>query len=164
MISDPRTRTVITLDLNAQVARVSGGGKAAATGAPAADVAVAPSGPAGTRPRPSQKPVVNLGTQTIGGIQATGFRGEAIAPPGAVGNILPMRTVSEMWRSDALRIPVLVKTTESFGQMTGDRVTREHVESYTDVITDSAPDPSLFEVPPGFQVLDSAGAPLIATR
>jgi hypothetical protein len=94
----------------------------------------------------------------IGGIQVTGFRGEAIAPPGAVANILPMRTVSAMWRSDALRIPVLVKTTESFGQMTGDRVMREHVESYTDVTTEKVPDPSLFEVPAGFQVVDSAGA------
>jgi hypothetical protein len=158
VISDPRTRTVITLDLDAQVARIST--PVSGTGAPAKRAETATPNP--TRPRPSQKPVVKLGTKMIGNVLATGYRGEAFVPPGAVGNILPIRQVSEMWRSDQLGIPVMLTTTESFIQMAGDRVTRERVEAYTDVVSGVELDPSLFEVPPGFRVLDpgvAAGSP-----
>jgi hypothetical protein len=143
VIRDPSTRTTVTLDTSAKTARVS---------TPATE-SVAPvstaSAPA-NRPRIQSKPTVSLGTRTIEGVEAEGYRAEVILPVGAFYNVAPMRQVSELWQSKTLRLPILV--TES-GRMSGERSTL-----YKDIVTDAQIDPALFTVPFDFQVIGAAPA------
>ncbi len=156
VIFDPATRTKIILDLKAQVATVQP--EPAAAPGPAATAGVSAASPtAGGRPASIHKPILSLGRQNVAGVPATGFRAEVVMPPGAAGNIQPLRVVSELWRSDDLQIPVKTSTTESNILMSGDRVTRRRTQSYVNIATPSQMDPSLFAIPPGFQVVNSSG-------
>jgi hypothetical protein len=87
--------------------------------------------------------VEDLGTQVVNGVQAQGARTTGIIPVGAIGNNRELNTVSERWESKDLGL--LVKTVNSdprFGTTTYD---------LTKIVL-SAPDPSLFRVPPDYTV------------
>jgi hypothetical protein len=85
----------------------------------------------------------SLGTQTIEGVQAEGTRTTRTIPVGAIGNDQPIQIVTERWFSPDLQTFVMVKHSdprsgETTYQLTG--------------INRSAPDASLFEVPPDYTV------------
>jgi hypothetical protein len=77
---------------------------------------------------------VSLGTQTIEGIETVGTRTTITIPVGAEGNDRPIEIVCENWKcTDPLR---------------GDHTTR--IVS----VDRSEPDPSLFQVPADFRIVD----------
>jgi hypothetical protein len=90
----------------------------------------------------------NLGLQTINGLAATGTRTTQTIPTGAIGNTQPIQIVREVWMSQDLKIPVMIKTTDPrFGNT---------VMQLTNVQTTN-PDPALFQVPAGYTVQSSPG-------
>ena len=90
----------------------------------------------------------NLGLQTINGLAATGTRTTQTIPAGAIGNTQPIQIVREVWMSQDLKIPVMIKTTDPrFGNT---------VMQLTNVQTTN-PDPALFQVPAGYTVQSSPG-------
>ena len=94
----------------------------------------------------SIQPDVNtesLGVQTMEGVSVEGKRVTTTIPAGQIGNLQPIETVSEVWFSPELQVVVMSKHKDPrFGettyQLTG--------------IQRSEPDPSLFQVPPGYTV------------
>jgi hypothetical protein len=104
---------------------------------------MAPQGRPGRGPRAAQVQPEDLGTQTINGLSATGTRTTETIPAGAIGNAQPIQIVRETWISTALKVPVLIKTTDPrFGNTT---------MQLTNVVQ-SEPDPSLFQVPSDYNV------------
>jgi hypothetical protein len=108
----------------------------------------------GTRPappsRPGQPPVttVNLGTQTVNGVTATGTEVTETIPAGAFGNVQPIQIVRVRWISNDLRVPVQVKSSDPrFG-------TRDL--ELTNIVQ-SEPDGSLFVVPSGYTITTGRG-------
>jgi len=100
-------------------------------------------GPRGDRPGGSQAQTENLGLQTINGIAATGSRTTQTIPAGTIGNTQPIQIVREVWTSQDLKIPVMIKTSDPrFG---------DTVMQLTNILQTS-PDPSLFQVPAGYTV------------
>ncbi len=87
----------------------------------------------------------SLGTETIDGLVVEGSRIMTVLPEGAVGNDRPITVVSESWFS-----PDLKETIESTHSdpRSGDSVTR-----LTNIDRNN-PDPSLFEVPAGYEIVD----------
>ena len=155
-IVDPVKGTTITLDLKSQIATVSAQTAGAATTAPATQpTATTATTVAARRVATIQKPTQKLGSQTIDGVTASGFRSELIMPPGSGGNIQPKRIINELWRSDTLHIPVRISTTESDILASGDRMTRRLTRAYQNISTPATLDPSLFAVPSGFQLVNS---------
>jgi hypothetical protein len=103
--------------------------------------------------RPARGPqpqVENLGLQTINGVAATGTRTTQTIPAGAIGNTQPIQTVREVWTSQDLKIPVMIKTSDPrFG---------ETVMQLTNILQTN-PDPSLFQVPAGYTMQSGPGRP-----
>jgi len=98
-------------------------------------------GPGGGNTPPAQ--TENLGLQTINGLAATGTRTTQTIPAGAIGNTQAIQIVREVWISQDLKIPVMIKTTDPrFGNT---------VMQLTNVQTTN-PDPTLFQVPAGYTV------------
>ena len=96
-------------------------------------------GGAGTRTETS------LGTQEIAGVQVQGTRATETISAGKIGNEKPIVITDERWYSPDLQIDVLVKHADPrMGQV---------VYQLTD-ITREEPDPSLFQVPPDYTVVD----------
>jgi hypothetical protein len=99
---------------------------------------------AGRGPRPQNRtadPNVvteNLGMQTVNGVAATGTRVTRTIPVGEVGNAQPMQIIHETWRSDDLKVPVMVKTTDPRFGTTVTQLTN---------VTRAEPDVTLFQVP-----------------
>src|SRR5581483_3104241 len=60
----------------------------------------------------AQATTENLGLQTINGIAATGTRTTQTIPAGAIGNTQPIQIVREVWMSQDLKIPVMIKTSD----------------------------------------------------
>jgi hypothetical protein len=90
----------------------------------------------------------NLGIQTINGVAATGTRTTQTIPAGAIGNAQPIQIVREVWTSQDLKIPVMIKTSDPrFG---------ETVMQLTN-LTQANPDPALFQVPAGYSVQAAPG-------
>jgi hypothetical protein len=88
----------------------------------------------------------NLGLQTINGIAATGTRTTQTIPAGAIGNTNSIQIVREVWMSQDLKIPVMIKTSDPrFGETT---------MQLTNVLQTN-PDPALFQVPAGYTVQNS---------
>ena len=99
-------------------------------------------------PTHAQVQTDNLGLQTINGLAATGTRTTQTIPAGAIGNTQPIQIVREVWMSQDLKIPVMIKTTDPrFGNT---------VMQLTNVQTTN-PDPALFQVPAGYTVQSSPG-------
>jgi hypothetical protein len=90
----------------------------------------------------------NLGLQTINGLAANGTRTTQTIPAGAIGNAQAIQIVREVWTSQDLKIPVMIKTSDPrFGTTT---------MQLTNVQTTN-PDPTLFQVPAGYTVQSSPG-------
>jgi hypothetical protein len=86
----------------------------------------------------------SLGTQDFEGVMAEGTRTTTTIPADAIGNERPIEIVYERWYSKELGMLVYSKHSDPrFGEQTY-RLTN---------INRSEPDPSLFEVPPGYKVL-----------
>jgi hypothetical protein len=101
-------------------------------------------------PNARQVQTDNLGLQTINGLAATGTRTTQTIPAGAIGNTQPIQIVREVWMSQDLKIPVMIKTTDPrFG---------DTVMQLTNIQTTN-PDPALFQVPAGYTVQSFPGRP-----
>jgi hypothetical protein len=80
----------------------------------------------------------DLGTSTIEGLPATGTRTTTTIAAGAIGNVQPIKVVSEEWFSQDLQVLVLTKH--------NDPRSGETVYRLLNVVR-AEPDPSLFAVP-----------------
>jgi hypothetical protein len=86
----------------------------------------------------------DLGTQSMEGVAAQGTRTTLTIPQGAIGNDRPINTVDERWFSPELQILLLTRHSDPRdGEMTF-RLTN---------VRRTPPDPSLFQVPVGYQVV-----------
>jgi hypothetical protein len=85
----------------------------------------------------------SLGIQTMEGVSVQGKRVTRTIPAGQIGNVEPIETVSEVWYSPDLQVVVMSKHSDPrFGETT---------YQLTGIQRDE-PDPSLFQVPPGYTV------------
>jgi hypothetical protein len=97
----------------------------------------------------------DLGTQTINGLAATGKRETETIPAGAIGNDQPIVVTHEIWTSTALKVPVLIKTSDPrFGTTT---------MQLTNVVQ-GEPDPALFQVPSNYTVTTGGGPGMMGSR
>jgi hypothetical protein len=87
----------------------------------------------------------SLGTQTIEALLAQGTRTTTVYPVGSFGNDGPVTVSSENWRSPELQTVLLSKVSDPRTGETTSRLTN---------ISRSQPDPSLFQVPDGYQLID----------
>jgi hypothetical protein len=133
------------------IAAVAGGVGEAEPPSPPTVRAVAPSAPVRRQvpdPNRPQTTTEDLGTQIIEGIQAEGKRHTTTWPAGAIGNDRPISNMHETWRSPELKEDILRKSDDPrSGEFTFKLLN----------INRSEPDPSLFEVPPGYTVKDETG-------
>jgi hypothetical protein len=106
-----------------------------------------PPGTAGDAPRPEMHSE-DLGTQMIEGVNARGHRTTQTWPVDSVGNDRPIVVVFENWFSDQLGTTVLTKNDDP-----------RHGETTTALknVSLAEPDPSLFQPPPGYQIVDENG-------
>ena len=88
----------------------------------------------------------DLGRQTIEGVGATGTRTTWTIPAGAIGNLQPIKIVSEQWFSPDLQLLVLTKHSDP---RTGENIYR------LQNIVRAEPDRSLFTVPPDYTLKES---------
>lgn len=98
-------------------------------------------------PRRNSADVVttDLGTQNIGGVNAQGKSITHTIPAGAIGNAQPIVSKNEVWYSPDLQIVVFSKRNDP----------RVGESTYTvSNISRTAPDASLFQVPPDYTVRD----------
>ncbi len=105
-------------------------------------------------PSPADAPQVSrdsLGTQTIEDLLAQGTRNTTVYPVGAFGNDRPLSVIIETWRSSELRTELLLKIADPRSGETTIRLTN---------ISRSEPDPSLFQVPAGYEITDAGAAPV----
>lgn len=97
----------------------------------------------GPRNSSAQVTTENLGTQNVNGLAATGTRTSETIPAGAIGNAQPIQIVREVWISNDLKVPVMIKSSDPrFGTS---------VTQLTNVVQ-ADPDPSLFVVPSTYTV------------
>lgn len=132
-----------TTVLNAQGFQVSGPASAAR---PA--LRANASGPM-NMPRPEIQSE-DLGTQMVEGVAARGTRTTQTWPEDSVGNDRPIVVVSEHWMSEQLGgVMVLSKNNDP-----------RHGETTTSLknVNLAEPDPSLFQPPPGYQIVDESGS------
>ena len=85
-----------------------------------------------------------LGKQTIEGVETTGTRSTVTFPAGTFGNELPIQVVSERWYSDALQEVIL--STHNDPRMGKTTYKLSNIDR-------NEPPQSLFEVPPGYTVI-----------
>jgi hypothetical protein len=91
-----------------------------------------------------------LGTKMLEGIEVQGVRITTTYDAGAVGNDRPITATTEFWRSFDLDITVLSKTSDP---RTGD---------FTNAVINisrTEPNPALFQIPPGYKVVDEQTVP-----
>jgi hypothetical protein len=87
----------------------------------------------------------SLGTQMIEGVSVEGTKRTRTLPVGAIGNDRPIVSVTESWFSPELKVVVLSKTSDP---RTGESTMK------LQNIDRSEPDPSLFQAPPDYQLVD----------
>ncbi len=90
----------------------------------------------------------DLGTQVIEGIPATGVRETRTIPAGAIGNQQPIQITREVWTSTALKVPVLIKSSDPRSGTATIRLTN---------ITQAEPDAALFQVPANYVLTERSG-------
>jgi hypothetical protein len=101
----------------------------------------------GTKPDSATEPKQEkLGQSTIEGIMAEGTRATTVLAAGTVGNERPITVTDERWYSPDLQVTVLSKHSDPRTGETTFRLTN---------VSRSEPSPSLFEVPPDYNVVDS---------
>ena len=94
-------------------------------------------------PGDSETTSEDLGQQVIEGVLATGQRTTTVIPAGAIGNVQPIKVVSEQWTSPDLKVLVLTKHSDPRNGDTTYRLSN---------IVRAEPDRSLFAVPPDYTV------------
>lgn len=99
--------------------------------------------PSASLPRPEEK-MEQLGSDNIEGVVATGVRITTVYPVNAMGNDRPITVTREIWTSADLGRPVLIKVTDPRGDQTT-KLTN---------ISQSEPDPLLFQPPAGYEIKD----------
>lgn len=134
---------------------------AAETGFPIAGTtshnAAPPTAKVGTADGSQGGPVVNaestpemthesLGPREMDGVTVTGTRFTQTYPVGSIGNDRPIVVVRTIWHSEELGIDMLGEVSDP---RTGDVTTRVMQLDRTE------PDPSLFQVPPNYQIIES---------
>jgi hypothetical protein len=92
----------------------------------------------------------SLGTQVMEGVNAQGNRETSTIDAGAIGNDRPIQTVSERWYSPDLQMDVMTRRSDP---RSGEEITR------LANINRAEPDPSLFELPPGYQLVEHKQLP-----
>ena len=98
---------------------------------------------------PSPGSSESLGTQMIEGVLAEGTRSTNVIPAGQIGNERPIEIVSERWFSPELKVLVLSRHSDPrFG---------ETIYRLSNIVLGN-PEPSLFEVPSDFQIVEGGGA------
>ncbi len=95
--------------------------------------------------RDSDVSTESLGTMNIEGILVQGTRITRTIPAGKVGNQAPIQITSERWYSPDLRLNLLVKNNDPMRGQNTTTVTN---------INRSEPDPSLFQVPAGYTIIE----------
>ena len=90
----------------------------------------------------------SLGTQVIEGVQVEGTKTTTTFPVGSIGNDRPIVRVMESWHAPELKITLLSKNSDP---RTGEFAMRLQNIDRTE------PDPTLFRVPPDYQVADENG-------
>jgi hypothetical protein len=115
---------------------------------PPAGTAVAPTSAEGPGPEISNE---QLGTKTIEGVLVEGARITTTYPIGFLGNDRPVTTVTERWVSRDLGMTVLTKTSDPRRGESTTKLTN---------ISRAEPDPSLFQPPLGYEVVDPQGQPV----
>lgn len=88
----------------------------------------------------------DLGRQMVEGVAATGTRTTWTVPAGAIGNLQPIKIVSEQWFSPDLQLLVLTKHS--------DPRTGENVYKLQNIVR-AEPDRSLFALPPDYTLKES---------
>jgi len=88
----------------------------------------------------------DLGRQNVEGVAANGSRSSWMIPAGAIGNLQPIKIVSEQWFSPDLQLLVLTKHSDP---RTGENVYR------LQNIVRAEPDRSLFTVPADYALMES---------
>ncbi len=99
-------------------------------------------------PRQGEQPQVSkdsLGTETIDGLVIKGTRTTTVYPVGSFGNDRPVTVVRERWVSPELLVIVVQKVSDPRTGEFSSRLTN---------ISRSEPDPSLFQIPAGYEVID----------
>jgi hypothetical protein len=89
--------------------------------------------------------VEDLGTNSIGGVEAEGRRITRVILAGVVGNDHPMTTVEEVWHSSQLDVDVQVQRSDP------------RMGTHTVTMNDIAlgdPDPKYFQVPEGYRIVE----------
>src|ERR1700722_19982007 len=84
-----------------------------------------------------------LGTQILEGVSAQGERRTSTIEAGAIGNDRPIQTATEHWYPPDLKMDVMTRHSDP---RSGEEMTR------LINISRAEPDPSLFQVPPGYQI------------
>jgi hypothetical protein len=140
-VLDTNTRTARKLITPQRAAVAAASSSKQALPPPASGVnATQSTGVSGSPPAP-----VDLGKKVVAGYLSSGKQYTTTIPVGAVGNILPVVTTSEVWVADELHLPVSSKTSNS---LNGDHTT---LYGNIQVVTTTL-DPSLFAIPPDYQV------------
>ena len=94
----------------------------------------------------------SLGKQTIEGVEAEGTRSTATIAAGAIGNEMPISSITERWYSPELQTVVMSKRSDPrFG---------ETVYRLTNIQRGEQPAP-LFEVPPDYTVTENELPPMM---
>jgi len=114
-------------------------------GPPAVSTNASRSNEAQDRPRFT---IEDLGTQTIEGLQAKGYRETRIDPAGSSGNDGPVATIREVWWSAELRMNIVLKTSSP--------VSGEETIRFIDIIL-GEPAPSLFQPPADYNLIEESG-------
>jgi hypothetical protein len=121
------------------------GGPEIASAKAMADFGVGPGKMAPRLVNPNSK-TEDLGTQSMEGVDAKGERITSTIETGAIGNDRPIQSVFERWYSPELQVDVM--TTRS------DPRTGEDIFRLTN-IRRGEQSPTLFEVPPGYNILNA---------
>jgi hypothetical protein len=101
-------------------------------------------------PSKEKKSREDMGKQFIGGLEAAGTRETTVLEPGAIGNDSALHIIREYWYSPQLSINLSSKLQDP-------RIGTQDFE-LSDV-TLGEPDPKLFKVPPGSEVIDLRRTP-----
>jgi hypothetical protein len=150
-ITDPVGQIKYTLDVRGKVAhrQMLLGTAASRSAAPVNPVKQAEAAAPATGLKAPQHVFEKLEDQIIEGMLAEGTRTTTTWPEGSLGNDHPIVTVHENWKSRELKVVVLYKSMDPrFG---------ENTEKLTN-ISRSEPDPSLFQPPPDYTIVDEKGS------
>jgi len=91
----------------------------------------------------------DLGLSTIQGIKARGQRTITTASAGAIGNIQPLVSTIELWKAVDPGLRGLVLREVSDDLRSGSKMSKE-LERFSQ----AEPDPSIFRVPPGYEIVN----------